>query len=59
VGVSNTQNLFTFVLPKSFNEAEFERIKPNLCGRVVSLNMNVRWFKTVCHVEEKSVTTFT
>jgi hypothetical protein len=59
VSVSDTQNLVTLVLPKSFNEAEFERVKPNLRGRVVSLDMDVSWFKTVCHVEEKSVTTFT
>jgi hypothetical protein len=47
------------MLPKSFNKAELERIKPNLRGRVVSLDMDVSWFKTVCHVEEKPVTTFT
>jgi hypothetical protein len=57
-GGGNTQRLVTLVLPKSFNEAEFERIKPNLRVRVVSLDMDVRWFKTICHVEEKSVTTF-
>ena len=48
MGVCNPQNLVTFVLAKSFNKAEFERINPNprggiaLEGRATAANLERR-----------------
>jgi hypothetical protein len=53
------ENLIALVTAKPLDKSEFQWIKPEFGGAIISLNMNVRRLKTVGHVEKEAISALT
>ena len=56
MGLRDSKNLHALMILEPVIGAELDGVEPEFCDRVVALDMNVRRFEVVSHVEEKPET---